>query len=151
MRLLRILGTLATRRRDYELLTQEVASSTDTDRQTILTPRNGFRIRLVRVAVQQHATDGRHLWELFYGSAGNMITAPNRGIDMLAVPDQGLGQHPHLSPEPKPPGRPQRGAKWPVEGDRPGQRPHHHNRVFRGALIHGPRSLPISIRRPHQT
>ena len=89
MRLLRILGTLATRRRDYELLTQEVASSTDTDRQTILTPRNGFRIRLVRVAVQQHATDGRHLWELFYGSAGNMITAPNRGIDMLAVPDQG--------------------------------------------------------------
>ncbi len=89
MRLLRILGTLATRRRDYELLTQEVASSTNTDRQTILTPRNGFRIRLVRVTVHQHATDGRHLWELFYGSAGNMITAPNRGIDILAVPDQG--------------------------------------------------------------
>ena len=89
MRLLRILGTLATRRRDYELLTQEVASSTNTDRQTILAPRNGFRIRLVRVTVQQHATDGRHLWELFYGIAGNMITAPNRGIDILAVPDQG--------------------------------------------------------------
>ena len=89
MRLLRTLATMVTRRRDYELLTKEVDSSTNTDRQAILTPSKGFRIRLVSVKVQQHATDGRHLWELFFGTAGNLITAPNRGVDILAVPALG--------------------------------------------------------------
>ncbi len=37
----------------------------------------------------QEASDGRHLWELFFGNAGNMITAPNRAIDVLAIPDVG--------------------------------------------------------------
>lgn len=77
------------RRRDYELLTTEINSSTNTDRQSILTPTKGFRIRLVSVQCVQHASDGRHLWELFFGTAGNMITAPNQGIDILAVPDLG--------------------------------------------------------------
>ena len=37
----------------------------------------------------QETSDGRHLWELFFGDAGNIITAPNRAIDILAVPDSG--------------------------------------------------------------
>ena len=64
-------------------------SNTTTDRETILTPRKGKRIRFIRTRVIQDAADGRHLWELFFGLAGNMITAPNRAIELLAVPDQG--------------------------------------------------------------
>lgn len=37
----------------------------------------------------QDVADGRHLWELFFGVGGNIITAPSRAIEILAVPDQG--------------------------------------------------------------
>ena len=33
--------------------------------------------------------DGRHLCELYFGDAGNLITDPSKGIDILAVPDSG--------------------------------------------------------------
>ena len=77
------------RRRRYQLRIRVVDASTDTDRQTILAPSPGRRLRFVRVKVLQQSTDGRHLWELFFGDAGNIITAPNRSIDVLAVPDVG--------------------------------------------------------------
>jgi len=77
------------RRRSYALKVQHVDSNTSFDRQTILTPTKGFRTRLVRVKVQQDSSDGRHLWELYFGTAGNIITDQNKGIDILAVPDQG--------------------------------------------------------------
>lgn len=77
------------RRRSYALKVQHVDSNTSTGRQTILTPTKGFRTRLVRVKVQQDASDGRHLWELYFGTAGNIITNQKKGIDILAVPDQG--------------------------------------------------------------
>ncbi len=75
------------RRRNYQLLITVVDASTNIGRQTILTPTSGKKLRFVRVKVLQQASDGRHLWELFFGDAGNMITAPNRAIDVLAVPD----------------------------------------------------------------
>ena len=77
------------RRRPYVLKVKHVDSNTSTGRQTILTPTTGFRTRLVRVEVQQDASDGRHLWELYFGTAGNIITDPKKGIDILAIPDQG--------------------------------------------------------------
>ncbi len=77
------------RRRTYELRIKVVDASTDIDRQTILSPSPGRRLRLIRAKVLQQSSDGRHLWELFFGEAGNMITAPNRAIDVLAVPDSG--------------------------------------------------------------
>ena len=80
---------VSVRRRPYKLKVREVDSNTSTDRQTILTPTKGFRIRLIRVKVQQDTSDGRHLWELYFGSAGNIITDQKKGIDILAVPDQG--------------------------------------------------------------
>jgi len=70
-------------------LVRVVDSSTDTWQQTILTPRPGRRIRFIRTKVLQDAVDGRHLWELYFGDAPNMITGPNKSIDILAVPDQG--------------------------------------------------------------
>ena len=77
------------RRRIYQLSIRVVDASTDIDRQTILAPAPGKRLRFIRAKVMQEVSDGRHLWELFFGDAGNMITAPNRAIDVLAVPDSG--------------------------------------------------------------
>ena len=77
------------RRSAYHLRIKVLDASTDTDRQTILSPSSGFRIRFIRAKVLQDSSDGRHLWELFFGDAGNIITAPNRAIDILAIPDAG--------------------------------------------------------------
>ena len=77
------------RPRHYVTKVEAVDSNTTTSRQTILTPTKGFRIRLVRVRVLQVTADGRHLWELYFGTAGNIITDPTKGIDILAIPDGG--------------------------------------------------------------
>lgn len=81
------MANVAVARRPYRLLTTEVESNTTLDRQTILTPRKGYRIRLVRVRVVQDIADGRHLWELYFGAAANIITDQSKGIDILAVPN----------------------------------------------------------------
>ena len=77
------------RPRPFHLLVRVVDSSTDIDKQTILTPRPGRRIRFIRTKVLQDAPEGRFLWELYFGDAPNMITGPNKGIDILAVPNSG--------------------------------------------------------------
>lgn len=86
---IRVAQTMSSRRRPYLLKTQEVQSSTNTSRQTILSPSGGYRIRIVRVKLKQHAADGRHLWELYFGTARNIITDQTKGIDILAVPNKG--------------------------------------------------------------
>lgn len=77
------------RRRPFRLLVRVIDSSTDTGQQTILTPRPGRRIRFIRTKILQDTSEGRFLWELYFGDAPNMITGPNKGIDILAVPDSG--------------------------------------------------------------
>ena len=77
------------RPRLFPLQVRVVDSSTDIDKQTILTPRPGRRIRFIRTKVVQDAPEGRLLWELYFGDAPNMITGPNKGIDILAVPNSG--------------------------------------------------------------
>lgn len=79
----------ALRRRPYQTRIKVIDGSTNISRQTLLQPSKGFRVRFVRVKVLQEFSDGRHLWELFFGDAGNIITDPNRSIDILAVPDVG--------------------------------------------------------------
>ena len=79
----------AIRRRPYQLRVKIVDGSTSISRQHLLAPVRGYHVRLIRVKVLQTSSAGRHLWELFFGDAGNMITAPNRSIDVLAVPDAG--------------------------------------------------------------
>ena len=66
-----------------------VDGSTTNRRQTLLTPSKGYRVRFIRVKVLQASNDGRHLWEVFFGTAGNIITASNRSIEVLEVPDLG--------------------------------------------------------------
>ncbi len=77
------------RRRPFTLRTTEVTPSRRRGRQTILTPAKGFRLRLVRVKVIQPEADDRHLCEIYFGTAGSLITDPSRAVDILAVPDGG--------------------------------------------------------------
>ena len=77
------------RRRPFTLKAVEVAPSNRRGRHTILTPTKGYRIRLARVKVIQPEPDGRHLCEIYFGTAGNLITQPSRAVDILAVPDRG--------------------------------------------------------------
>ncbi len=77
------------RRRPFVLRTAEVAPSNRRGRQTILEPTKGYRIRLVRLKVVQPESDGRHLCEIYFGTAGTLITEPSRAVDILAVPDKG--------------------------------------------------------------
>ena len=79
------------KRRPFRLLIRVVDTSTNTSQQTILTPRPGRRIRLIRTKVLQETAENRHLWELYFGDAPNMITGVHKGIDILAVPDSGAG------------------------------------------------------------
>jgi len=67
----------------------EVTPSNRRGRHTILTPTKGYRIRLARVKVVQPEADGRHMCEIYFGTAGNLITEPSRAVDILAVPDRG--------------------------------------------------------------
>ena len=77
------------RGRPFVLRTAQVAPSNRRGRQTILEPTKGYRIRLVRVKVVQPESDGRHLCETYFGTAGTLITEPSRAVDILAVPDKG--------------------------------------------------------------
>ncbi len=77
------------RQRPYKLLVKEVAGPTSTSRATALTPRSGYRIRLVRLRMLQTAGEGRFLVEVYFGTSPNLITVPFKGIDILAVPNIG--------------------------------------------------------------
>ena len=86
------------RRRPFALKTADVTPSNRRGRHTILTPAKGYRIRLVRVKVIQPESDGRHLCEIYFGTAGSLITEPSRAVDILAVPDKGTAStraYPH--------------------------------------------------------
>ena len=87
--LIRRVYRFALRRRLYRLRVKIVDGSTTNRRQTLLTPSKGYRVRFIRVKVLQASSDGRHLWEVFFGTAGNIITQPNRSSDVLVVPDLG--------------------------------------------------------------
>ena len=86
------------RRRPFVLKAAEVTPSNRRGRQAILEPAKGYRIRLVRVKGVQPESDGRHLCEIYFGAAGNLITDPSRAVDILAVPDKGTAStraYPH--------------------------------------------------------
>ena len=77
------------RRRPFVPLTAEVTPPRRRGRQTILTPTKGYRIRLLRLKVLQPESDGRRLCEIYFGTAGSLITDPSRAVDILAIPGGG--------------------------------------------------------------
>ena len=62
-------------------------SNTNTVRDTVLTPTNGKRIRIIRVRGIQEGADGRHLYELYFGTGANITVNPEKAIDTLDILD----------------------------------------------------------------
>ena len=60
-------------------------------RQTLLAPSTGKRIRLIRVAVHQIASDGLHFAEIFFGTGVAIAANPDKAIDYVRVPDLSEG------------------------------------------------------------
>lgn len=64
-------------------------SNTSTTRDKILTPTKGKRIRIIRVRAIQEGSDGRQLYELYFGTGADITTTPSKAIDTLDIPDLG--------------------------------------------------------------
>ena len=77
------------RQRPYIALVNAHDSNTSNTRETLATPSKGRRIRLLRARVIQEQADGRHLWELYFGTGGNITVNPEKAVDILDVPNEG--------------------------------------------------------------
>ena len=77
------------RRRPYVALVRAHDSNTSNNRETLVTPSKGRRIRVLRVRVIQEQTDGRRIWELYLGAGTDITTNPEKAIDILDVPNNG--------------------------------------------------------------
>ena len=81
--------TTPVRAKPYVTKVNSLESNTSNNRETLITPTKGTRIRLVRTRVIQETADGRHLWELYFGSGSNITTNPHKAIDILEVANNG--------------------------------------------------------------
>ena len=81
--------TVSVRRRGYVALVNAHDSNTSGTRETLVTPAKGRRIRLLKVRVIQEQADGRHLWELYFGSGADVTVNPDKAVDILDVPNLG--------------------------------------------------------------
>ena len=80
---------MSVRRRAYVALVNAHDSNTSNTRDTLVTPSKGTRIRLLRVRVVQEQADGRHLWELYFGTGADITVNPEKAVDILDVPNLG--------------------------------------------------------------
>jgi hypothetical protein len=85
----RSLHTVNVKRRPYVALVTAYDSNTSNTRESLVTPSKGRRIRLLKVRVIQEQADGRHLWELYFGTGADITTDPDKAVDILDVPNQG--------------------------------------------------------------
>ena len=80
---------MSVRRRPYVALVNAHDSNTSSTRETLVTPARGRRIRLLKTRVIQEQADGRHLWELYYGTSTDIKVNPDKAVDILDVPNLG--------------------------------------------------------------
>ena len=80
---------MSVRRRPYVALVNAHDSNTSSTRETLVTPAKGKRIRLLKTRVIQEQADGRHLWELYFGTGTDISVNPDKAIDILDVPNLG--------------------------------------------------------------
>ena len=81
--------TVSVRRRPYVALVNAHDSNMSNTRETLVTPSKGRRIRLLKVRVIQEQADGRHLWELYFGTSTDITVNPAKAVDILDVPNLG--------------------------------------------------------------
>ena len=76
-------------RRHYVALVNAHDSNTSSTRETLVTPSKGRRLRLLRARVIQEQADGRHLWELYFGTGSEITINADKAVDILDVPNEG--------------------------------------------------------------
>ena len=77
------------RPRVYEPLLQAYDSNTSNVRETLVTPRKGKRLRVLRVRVIQEVAEGRRLYEVYFGTGDTIAVAPSKVVDTLDIPELG--------------------------------------------------------------
>ena len=77
------------RSRPYVALVNPHDSNTSNNRQPTATPAKGKRIRVLRVTAIQESSDGRHLYELYFGEGADITTNADKAVDVLDIPDLG--------------------------------------------------------------
>ena len=80
-------GRIRPRPRPYNPLLNAHDSNTSNTREAIATPNKGRRIRLLRVRAIQETADGRHLYELYFGTGADITTNPAKAVSVLEIPD----------------------------------------------------------------
>ena len=73
----------------YAALVNAHDSNTSGARETLVTPSKGRRIRLLKTRLIQEQPDGRHLWELYFGTGSDITVNPDKAVDILDVPNLG--------------------------------------------------------------
>jgi len=81
--------TVSVKRKPYVALVNAHDSNTSNTRETLVTPSKGRRIRVLRTRVIQEQADGRHLWELYFGTGADVTVNPEKAVDILDVPNLG--------------------------------------------------------------
>ena len=79
--------TMAPRRRPYTVILNAHDSNTSNTRETIATSTNGTRLRVIRVRAIQESADGRHLYEVYFGTGADITTTPAKAVDILDIAD----------------------------------------------------------------
>ena len=74
--------TMAPRRRPYTVILNAHDSNTSNTRETIATPTNGTRLRVIRVRAIQEQADGRRLYKLYFGTGADITTNPEKALDI---------------------------------------------------------------------
>ena len=77
------------RRRPYDVLFNAHDTNTSNLRETIARPAKGKRIRVLRVRAVQETTEGRFLYEVYFGQGANIDAAPEKAVDTLDIPEGG--------------------------------------------------------------
>ena len=73
----------------YTALVNAHDSNTSGARETLVTPSKGRRIRLLKTRLIQEQSDGRRLWELYFGTGSDITVNPDKAVDILDVPNLG--------------------------------------------------------------
>ena len=73
--------------RPYRIRLNAHDSNTSNLRETIATPAKGKRIRIIRIRAIQELSDGRHLYEVYFGTGANITTNPAKAVEVLDIPD----------------------------------------------------------------
>ena len=77
------------RRRPYDVLFNAHDTNTSNLRETIARPAKGKRIRVLRVRAVQETTEGRFLYEVYFGTGATIDADPAKAVDTLDIPEAG--------------------------------------------------------------